>query len=72
MCEFSQDPERLPCARWEFWYPDRVFRGNIVIGVVREWSFCVGFPRTPKGSRVHGESLGILTVGFVDDSSLPL
>ena len=27
--EFSQDPERLPCVRWEFWYPDRVFRGNL-------------------------------------------
>ena len=31
--EFSQDPERLPCALSAFWHPDRVFCD--VLG----WSF---------------------------------
>ena len=60
MYEFSQDPERLPCARWQFWYPDRAFCGNLGIGATRGCSFCVSFPRTPKGSRVHGGSVCLL------------
>ena len=38
LCEFSQDPERLPCARGAYRYPDRVF--------------CVCLVNEPKGS-VH-------------------
>ena len=65
LCEFSQDPGRIPDAWLAFRYPDRVFCGNLGIDVIREWSFCVSFPRTPKGSRVRGGSSGILTVCFV-------
>ena len=51
-----------------FWVgnsPDRVFCGNVVIGVIRECSFCVSFSRTPKGSRAHFGRPGVVTVCFV-------
>ena len=65
LCEFSQDPERLPCVRGSFRYPDRDFCVALATLLIRECSFCVSFPRTPKGSRVHFGRLGILTVCFV-------
>ena len=65
LCAFSQDPERLPCVRWEFWHPDRVFCTNLVTGAIRERAICVSFPRTPKGSPVYVGRFGILTARFV-------
>ena len=65
LCEFSQDPERLPCARGSSWYPDRDFCVSLATSPLRGCSFCVSFPRTPKGSRAHVRRLGILTVCFV-------
>ena len=65
LCEFSQDPERIPCGLSNGRCPDRVFCVSLAICHIRESANCVCFPRTPKGSRAHFQKAGILTVCFV-------
>ena len=69
---FSQDPERLPCVRGRFRYPDRDFCVSLATSPLRVCSICVSFPRTPKGSRAHVRRLGILTASFVGVSPLAI
>ena len=59
LCEFSQDPERIPRAWLESPNFDRVFCGNLGIGVVRECVFVLVFHRSPKGSHTHGRRLSL-------------
>ena len=70
MCEFSQDPERLPCVRSSSWYPDRDFCVSLATLLIRECSFCVQIPMTPKGSRMQLQSSGLATVIFMGVSLL--
>ena len=64
-CEFSQDPERLPRTRLEIGYKDRVLRGNLVIGDIRECSLCGSSCRISQGSCGCDSCNDIAIVWFV-------